>query len=88
MLFVLFFLIFFFSHFFGELKLLFFQPRDEAGHRFALLNADVADACAPQRCQMRATAESFTDVAGKSKFVPADHQLVETARNIGIVLGD
>ncbi|NLL54887.1 MAG: 6-phosphofructokinase [Clostridiales bacterium] len=28
------------------------------------------------------------EVAGKTKFVPVDHQLVRTARNIGIVLGD
>ncbi len=28
------------------------------------------------------------EVAGKTKFVPADHQLVATARRIGIVFGD
>ena len=28
------------------------------------------------------------EVAGKTKFVPVDHQLVRSARNIGIVLGD
>ena len=28
------------------------------------------------------------DVAGKTKLVPTDHQLISTARNIGIVLGD
>ena len=30
----------------------------------------------------------LSEVAGKTKFVPADHQLIRTARNIGIVLGD
>ena len=28
------------------------------------------------------------EVAGKTKFVPLDHQLIETARQIGICLGD
>ncbi len=28
------------------------------------------------------------DVAGKTKFVPEDHQLVKTAKEIGIVFGD
>ena len=31
---------------------------------------------------------SLKEVAGKTKLVPPDHQLVRTARNIGIVLGD
>ena len=34
------------------------------------------------------TANPLDDVAGKTKFVPLDHQLIQTARQIGICLGD
>jgi len=33
-------------------------------------------------------ANPLDDVAGKTKFVPLDHQLIQTARQIGICLGD
>ena len=33
-------------------------------------------------------ANPLEDVAGKTKYVPLDHQLIETARQIGICLGD
>ena len=34
------------------------------------------------------TANPLSEVAGKTKSVPTDHQLINTARNIGIVFGD
>ena len=34
------------------------------------------------------TANPLDEVAGKTKFVPLDHQLIQTARQIGICLGD
>ena len=34
------------------------------------------------------TANPLDEVAGKTKFVPLDHQLIKTAREIGINLGD
>ena len=33
-------------------------------------------------------ANPLSEVAGKTKFVPVDCQLIETAREIGIALGD
>lgn len=34
------------------------------------------------------TSNKLGDIAGKSRLVPADHQLVETARHLGIAFGD
>jgi len=34
------------------------------------------------------TVNPLSDVAGKTKFVPVDHQMVATARSIGITFGD
>ncbi|MBR1724637.1 MAG: 6-phosphofructokinase, partial [Ruminococcus sp.] len=34
------------------------------------------------------TENKLSDVAGKTKFVPADDQMVQTARDIGISFGD
>ena len=30
----------------------------------------------------------LSEVAGKTKFVPADHQLVKTAKALGVAFGD
>jgi 6-phosphofructokinase 1 len=34
------------------------------------------------------TENKLSDVAGKTKFVPEDDQMVKTARDIGISFGD
>ena len=34
------------------------------------------------------TENPLSEVAGKTKFVPVDHQLVKTAKDIGISFGD
>ena len=34
------------------------------------------------------TANKLDDIAGKTKFVSPDDQLVQTARNLGISFGD
>jgi 6-phosphofructokinase 1 len=40
------------------------------------------------RCGGKITHNNLSDIAGKTKFVPLDHELVQTARSIGISFGD
>jgi 6-phosphofructokinase 1 len=40
------------------------------------------------RCGGKITHNSLSDIAGKTKFVPLDHELIQTARSIGISFGD
>ena len=49
--------------------------KDKFGYAVAMINEVVSE-------------NPLEDVAGKTKFVPEDHQLVKTAKEIGIVFGD
>jgi 6-phosphofructokinase 1 len=40
------------------------------------------------RCGGKITHNNLSDIAGKTKFVPLDHELVQTAKSIGISFGD
>jgi len=48
---------------------------EKYGYTVALVNEDV-------------TENKLIDIAGKPKLVPADHQLILTAKDVGISFGD
>ena len=48
---------------------------DKYGYAVAMINEVVSE-------------NPLSEVAGKTKFVPADHQLVKTAKALGVAFGD